>query len=104
MAQRGLSGLDLVQLDLFVDKIELRGVFDTLLLRLELLEILLFKLAHLLLDQLVLLYLVAMIVKVGLLKQDLLLKSLVLFFVLQLAELFSLLELRLLALLLPLVV
>ena len=104
MAQRGLSGLDLVQLDLLVDKIELGGVFDTLLLRLELLEILLFKLAHLLLDQLILLHLVAMIVKVGLLKQDLLLESLVLFFVLQLAELFSLLELRLLALLLPLVV
>ena len=74
------------------------------MLRLELLEILLFKPAHLLLDELVFLLHVTVVVKIGFLKQDLLFQSFVLFFVLHLAELFSLLELCLLALLPPLVV
>ena len=74
------------------------------MLCLKLLEILLFKLAHLLLDELVFLLHVTVVVKIGFLKRDLLFQSFVLFFVLHLAVLFSLLELCLLALLPPLVV
>ena len=91
-------------MDFLINKILLGAVFDTLLLRLKLLEILLLKPAHFLFDKLVLLLHVAMVVKIGFLKQDFLFQSLVLFFVLHLAELFSLLELCLLALLPPLVV
>ena len=104
MTEGILSGLHFIKLDLLTDQVELSALLDAFLLRLELQQVLFFKAAHLLLHQLGPLLIVSVKLKVGLLIQNLFLKSLVLLLGLHLAVLFTLLELCMLALLLPLVV